>query len=1024
MNRNLRHLVLAIFLPIHFWAQESAKYAGENASYFRAEELYEKAQYSAAKQEFHAFISGSKEAKRNPNDPFLVKAYYYEGISALELYNNDAIPLLDAFNKAYPDNIYKNKIALKIGNFHFQNEDFESAQLAYSKVPVREVEADEKEEVLFKMGYSAFQNGDLESSYDAFRDVKDGTTQYAKPSLYFYSHISYTKNALQVALEGFQKLRTDSTFCGVVPYYIAQILHKQGKFQEVIDLAPTVLSCSVVNNEADIQHIIGDAYYQLGKYTEAISYLEKYHAKSKGTRDDFYELGFSYYKTNQFEKAIKNFDKVTRVDDSLGHISMYQIGDAYLKADKLLPARSAFERASDMTSLPTIQEDALYQFAVISFKVDINPYDESVRAFENYLARYPNTKRKSDVFQYLVNVYTTTSNYAKAIESLDKLPSMDAKLKRVYQTVAFNYGVELFQKNEYNDAMGAFKLVEKYPMDPQMVALARYWVADVYFRKKELKEAISMYREFISSPASNSLPEKIDAYYNIGYAYMEQEAYDQCIESFRTYLQFAPKDKNKVLDATFRVADCYYLTRQNLLAVEFYKNALALNSGLNDKAMYYLAKAYGYNDQASDKIKTLNDLLANFKKSKYRMNASYELGRTYMSERDFDDALLAYENFLKEYPNSTYVLDVRLEMADAYYKKWDYIKAESAYKSILAEFEQQREVCEKVVKALIDVYNAQKNPELASTIADQYPCANISKEEKENMFYSPAWNSYLDSNYAEAAPNFEIYLTKFPNGRFVNETYFYLGNSYLKTKDSVNAMNYFEKFMETPTTAYSEFAAAKLSGYYYGKKEYAKANNFYKKLDELATKPTTTFQAKLGQMRCAFLIDDFANSIVNAKFVLENAAITPQIKVEAEYSIGLSNYNLKEYNNAKPSLEWLVKNTTTSMGSEAKYLLADIYFKNKELALAETEIKALVKMKPSYNFWVAKGLMLQTRIHMLNDDLFQAEQTLKSVIDFYPDSNDGIQSEANDLWDELMQLKNPPATEEKEPEMKIEINEN
>jgi TolA-binding protein len=505
---------------------------------------------------------------------------------------------------------------------------------------------------------------------------------------------------------------------------------------------------------------------------------------------------------------------------------------------------------------------------------------------------------------------------------------------------------------------------------------------------------------------------------------MDQEAYDQSIESFRTYLQFAPKDKNKVLDATFRVADSYYLTRQNLLAVQFYKDALALNSGLNDKAMYYLAKAYGYNAQPEDKIKTLNDLLSNFKKSKYRMNASFELGRTYMSERDFDEALVAYENFLKEYPNSTYVLDVRLDMADAYYKKWDYVKAESAYKSILAEFEQQREICEKVVKALIDVYNAQKNPELASATADKYPCANISKEEKENMFYSPAWNSYLDSNYAEAAPNFEIYLTKFPNGRFVNETYFYLGNSYLKIKDSVNAMNYFEKFIETPTTAYSEFAASKLASYYYGKKDYSKGNTYYKKLDELASKPTTTFQAKLGQMRCAFLTEDYANSIVNAKFVLENAAITPQIKVEAEYSIGLSNYHLKEYNLAKPSLEWLVKNTTTAMGSEAKYLLADVYFRNNELATAEAEIKALVKMKPSYNFWVAKGLMLQTRIHMLNDDLFQAEQTLKSVIDFYPDANDGIQSEANDLWDELMQLKNPPATEEKEPEMKIEINEN
>ena len=78
-------------------------------------------------------------------------------------------------------------------------------------------------------------------------------------------------------------------------------------------------------------------------------------------------------------------------------------------------------------------------------------------------------------------------------------------------------------------------------------------------------------------------------------------------------------------------------------------------------------------------------------------------------------------------------------------------------------------------------------------------------------------------------------------------------------------------------------------------------------------------------------------------------------------------------------------------------------------------------MKPSYNYWVAKGLMLQTRIHILNDDLFQAEQTLKSVMDFYPIQDDGILSDANDMWDELMQLKNPTVIEEPEPERKIEI---
>jgi hypothetical protein len=77
---------------------------------------------------------------------------------------------------------------------------------------------------------------------------------------------------------------------------------------------------------------------------------------------------------------------------------------------------------------------------------------------------------------------------------------------------------------------------------------------------------------------------------------------------------------------------------------------------------------------------------------------------------------------------------------------------------------------------------------------------------------------------------------------------------------------------------------------------------------------------------------------------------------------------LNQYTEAIPSLEWLVKNTTTAIGSESKFTLAQIYFNQNQFGQAETEVKALIKMKPSYNYWVAKGLMLQTRIHILNED--------------------------------------------------------
>ena len=131
---------------------------------------------------------------------------------------------------------------------------------------------------------------------------------------------------------------------------------------------------------------------------------------------------------------------------------MYQIADSYQKSGKLLPARSAFYRASEMKSVEKIQEDALYNFAILSFKVDINPYDESVKALENYLRKYPKSNRKDDIYQCLVNVYSNTSNYLKALESLELLPSKDTKLKAVYQVIAYNYGVELFLKNKYREA--------------------------------------------------------------------------------------------------------------------------------------------------------------------------------------------------------------------------------------------------------------------------------------------------------------------------------------------------------------------------------------------------------------------------------------------------------------------------------------------------------------------------------------------------------------------------------------------
>ncbi|NBY41235.1 MAG: hypothetical protein EBQ66_10220 [Flavobacteriia bacterium] len=317
------------------------------------------------------------------------------------------------------------------------------------------------------MGYGYYQGGSNEKALQHFQNVTYSINPYGPIALYYASHLRYLKGALQTAKEGFNLLKSKAEYAEIAPYYIVQINHKQGLYDSVIVYANALLQVDTLeySNYQDIVHLLGDSYYQTGDYENASKYLSQYDEKSNTTRMDDYQLGFSFMMSKKNEAAIAYLDKVARIDDSLGQTAMYQIGTCYSSLGKPVPARNAFEKASRMKSLPNVSEDALYQFAVISFDIDINPYDESVRAFEHYLSMYPNSKRKQDIFQYLVNVYASTSNYAKALESLNKLANKDAQLKRVYQTVAYNFGVELFQKSELDSALNAFGLVENMTLN-------------------------------------------------------------------------------------------------------------------------------------------------------------------------------------------------------------------------------------------------------------------------------------------------------------------------------------------------------------------------------------------------------------------------------------------------------------------------------------------------------------------------------------------------------------------------------
>lgn len=1032
--KNYIFVILVVLCNTSF-AQTSEKYNSDYAEFYRGEELFEKEHYGAARKIFKGFV----DKLNKPNDPMQIKARYYEGISALELYNNDAIDLLQQFNYDYPESIYKKDIYFRLGKFYYYKKKYKEALVWFNKLSVQDVEVADEEEFYFKLGYSYFQEDLMDEARDAFYEVKGGTSQYAKPALYYYSHIAYQNDQFEVALAGFLALKDDEKFGSVVAYYIAQIYYLQGKYALVTEYAKRVSADGKIVNEKDLNHLIGDAYYRTGKYAEAVPYLEKYNRVSNTTRDEDYRLGYAYYRSGSCDKAIRMFDRVKKVKDSLGQVAFYHIGECQLKADKKLSARSAFEEAAFIDENPVVQEDALYNFAILSYKLDINPYDEAVEAFEMYLERYPNSDRRDDVYQYLVNVYTSTNNYEKALTSLDKIPNKDIKLKMAYQLVAFNQGVDRFIKNNFNGAHLSFEKVKKYPVDPMITGKAAFWNADAHYRQKEYDKAISEFKTFRSLPSTLSPKLKQEAQYIIGYCYVDKAriaqkkiaklegtsrvnaenaaitAHGKVIKAFGTYLQLGPINRKKKTDAYMRIGDASFLSIENDGAVRNYQKALEMDEGFNDQALFYMAKTLGYMGRSSEKTSKLLSIIDNYPNSRYLQLSVFEVAETYKSEERYEMAKQYYQLLVNDYPSSNKVMDAKINIAFIYGKLKQYALSEQAYKEVMNVYGTDQKVCKDVANGLKDLYNDMGQPEKVEELPSLYPCFELDPTEQENLYYIPAITAYTDSSvsqtqrYRNAIPKFEKYLTKFPSGRYTNEVKHYLADCHYGLDNKAEAVKIYRDILQNPANnASTELAAVRVASYLYNNGDYEDVIQYYKRIESITDNPERKFNSKFGLMRSYFLTESWANASTYATKVLNIAQLGSNDKQLAHYVKAISNYRLNDFNRAKPSLDWMITNVTTERGAESRFALADLYFKRGDLNKSLDEIDNLLKMRPAFNYWIAKSLILKTRVQMVKDELVEAEQTLKSVREHYGNQTDGIIDEANELWDELMQLKEKP----------------
>lgn len=1025
--KNPSHLILIIvgtLLSITAWGQESKKYSGDYADFYRAEQLYEKQQYSAAMETFSTFM----EEFDHPEDPQYVKASYYNGISALMLYNRNAVKLLMDFINEYPESIYLNTIYYKLGTYFYKKKKYKDTKKWLEKTDLSELDSSDFAAYHFKLGYADFQLGKNADARNEFFEIKDGTSNYSAPALYYYSYIEYKEKAYQEALNGFLALRETPTFSKEVKKYIIQIYYLLGNYDKVTEYAPKFSSKNGIDgNSAEMNLLIGQAYYKIQKYDEAVPFLENYYKRKKTTREEDYALGYSYLKTGKYKAAIPLFDYVTQKKDKLSQIAYYHIAQCYVKEDKLNYASTAFKSAAELPIDPKIQEDALYHYAVLSYKLDYNPYNEAIKSFELFLKKFPNSKRKKDVYNYLVNVYSSTKNYKEALASLDRIPQKNIKLKITYQIVSFNMGIKEYEQGHYQACIAALNGVYKYDVNPSVTGKAKYWQADSYYMLQDWADAVKTYRAFLGIPGVNNEALKESAYYNIAYVYFMQEDWTQAIVSFRTFTQLNNiQDQKKLADAYVRLGDCYYTKDQPNLqrAAESYQKSLKYDGKKKDLVLFSLAKVYKLIPGEIDKeINSLNDLLDEFPHSSFEIKAIFELGDAYKRKGDYEHALLSYQKIVKSFPSNSEVKNALIGIGDIKLKQEKYSEAESYFRRVLDEYTLDDETCKTVTQSLVDIYRLTLHQEKIAKLGEKYPCSGISKNDEELFFYQTASELYVNKKYKKAVPEIKKYLHHYPDGKFSTQLMSYLADIFYQGDEKDSAFYYYKIIVHKPQSSYTEQALIRASKYLYNHKKYDEAQPYYQQLAKVTSDPQVLFNTYIGLMRTNYLTKNYSQAAPAAKKVLDNDLLDKKdIKIEGNYIAGMSYFYLGEYTNSIANLRWTADNTGKERGTEALYTLSKSYYELGNYDKSEKIHTAIMKRKPAYDYWIAKSLILQAQVFEKTGDLFQAEQTINLVISNYPKKDDDILTEAQKVKEEILHIKDQPKDVENNKNRTIDIN--
>lgn len=709
---------------------------------------------------------------------------------------------------------------------------------------------------------------------------------------------------------------------------------------------------------------LGSLNYRQKKYKRAIEYFEKVDP-SRITDNERYEyyfrLGYSYYMTNQYEKAAAAFFNVIDTDSKYATAATYYYAHMQYVNKNYEASLKYFLKLKDSESF-----GSLVPYYITQIYYRQGKYEEVLKYAPSRIDS-GNTKNGLEIERIIGESYYRKGGYKDAIPYLsDYEKNSGATTNADIYCLAYSY----YKTAQYEKAISYFQKITS--AKDSLSQYAYYHLADCNLKSGNKRNARSAFQSAGQLKFNETITE--ESKFNFAKLTYELALENAAIDAFRIFLKEYPESTHRD-EANELLVDVYATTHN-------YKDALEAVSKVKVKTqkvrtayqkVAYFRGVQLYNDnQNKEAVDHFNIAINNPQDVLYVALAKYWKGESQYRMAQLDEAIKSYSDFLYSpgAVNTSVFATANYNLGYAYFKQEDYKDALSWFRKYAGD--KKISASEKYNDALLRIADCFFVLKDAGSASDYYQQAISNKARSSDYaFYQKAVISGVQGNMNQKISQLQSLMDKYPKSGFYDDALYEAGDASLIVDRNEQALSYFKKLTANfPKSPYYKKALIKQGIAYENTDKDELAIETYKGV--IAQYPNTEeFKEALNKLEVLYVEKNKVDEFLAYTKTIPGASDTYAGKedslmyISAEY-----NYTTGNCDKAVPSFDaYISKYPSGQYILNAQYYRADCLYRNKKAEDALSGFEYVIT-KPQSRF--TEPSLLNAALILYSQNQYQA----------------------------------------------------